>query len=99
MSKSVIWSPLAEIDLEKVLDYLEEEWNQQVALGFLDKIENLTSQICINPKQFPIINIKKKVRKCVVTKHNTIYYRERKKTIEILRVFDTRQDSKILRYK
>ncbi|MEI8087077.1 MAG: type II toxin-antitoxin system RelE/ParE family toxin [Paludibacter sp.] len=79
MSKSIIWSPLAENDLEKVLDYLDEKWNKKVALGFLDKIENLTSQICVNPKQFQIINTQKKILKCVVTKHNTIFYRERKK--------------------
>lgn len=99
MSKSIIWSPLAESDLERILDYLNEKWNQQVVLDFLDKIENLTLQICVNPKQFPIINYKNKVRKFVVTKHNTIYYREMKKYIEILRVFDTRQDPKILRFK
>ena len=91
MTKPIIWSPLAERDLETVLDYLMKNWNKEVAISFIDIIEHLIDQIEHHPKQFPLVNKKRHIRKCVATKHNTIFYRENKGAIEILRVFDTRQ--------
>jgi plasmid stabilization system protein ParE len=70
---------------------LQKDWNEKVSIRFLDKIEILIAQIANNPKQFPLVNKKRKVRKCVITKHNTIYYRENKRCVELLRIFDNRQ--------
>jgi plasmid stabilization system protein ParE len=98
MSKYLIWAPLAEHDFELILDYVYQDWGADITRKFIEKIEKLTEQILINPKQFPLINRKRKIRKCVVTKHNTLIYRERKGFVEILRIFDTRQDPKSLRY-
>lgn len=99
MSKQIVWSPLAVSDVEKTLDYLQKEWNEQVTLAFLDEIDKLLKQISFNPKQFPQVNRKLKVRKCVLTKQNTLFYRENKGFVELLRFFDTRQNPKKLKYK
>jgi plasmid stabilization system protein ParE len=98
MSKPVVWSPLSETDLDNTLIYLKDNWNDSIVIGFLDKIENIIDQIANNPKQFPLVNKKKKVRKCIVTKHNTIYYREHKGCVEILRIFDNRQHPRKRKY-
>ena len=92
MHKNVVWSPLSEIDLENIFDYLQGEWNQQVVIRFLDKVEILITQIAKNPKQFPLVNKKRNIRKCVINKQNTIFYRENKGYVELLRIFDTRQN-------
>jgi len=98
MSKKVLWSPIAESDLRFTLFYLESNWNNAVVNQYLNKIDYLVNQITTNPEQFPLVNNKKKIRKCVVTKHNTIFYREKDEVIEILRIFDTRQNPKKLIY-
>lgn len=98
MRREIIWSPLAEQDLGNILEYLAENWNQKVTVHFLNKIDLATNQIAKIPNQFPIINKKLQVRKCVVTKQNTLFYRYIEKRIEILRLFDTRQDPKKLRF-
>ena len=49
-----------------------------------------------DPKIFPIINQELNIRKCVVTMHNTLYYRESDSSIQIIRLFDSRQDPKKL---
>ncbi len=98
MRREIIWSPLAEQDLGNILEYLAENWNQKVTTHFLNKIDLATNQIAKIPNQFPIINKKLQVRKCVVTKQNTLYYRYIEKRIEILRLFDTRQNPKKLRF-
>ena len=80
-----------------MLDYLNENWNEKVVLKFMNEIENSISMILKHPKQFPLVNIKLKVRKCVITKHNSLFYRERKNNIQLLRVFDTRQSPRKLK--
>ena len=92
MPKPVIWSPLSEVELDNTLNYLHEKLNEKVVTGFLDSIENLVKQISNNPKQFPVANKKKKIRKCVLSMHTTIFYQENKTNVIILRFFDTRQD-------
>jgi len=96
MSKQIIWSPLSETDFSKILQYLHENWDENVAVQFLELTENILEQIAINPRQFPVIFKKKNIRKCVLTKHNTMFYRVNKTQIDILRIFDTRQDPKVL---
>lgn len=98
MTKNVIWSPLSESDFESILFYLRENWSNRIIKNFIDQVENLVIQISNNPKQFPLVNKKRKVRKCVITKHNTIFYRETRSYVEILRIFDTRQDPKKKQY-
>ena len=99
MPKNVLWSPLAEEDLGFTLSYLETNWNTTVAIQYLNKIDHLIYQIAANPKQFPFVNRNKEVRKCVITKHNTIFYRDKKEVIELLRIFDTRQNPEKLKFK
>lgn len=92
MPEKIIWSPLAEKDFADILEYLDREWGWKIANQFIDILDQGLEQISINPKQFPVIFRKKKIRKCVLTKHNTLYYRFGKDRIDILRIYDTRQD-------
>ena len=92
MPEKIIWSPLAEKDFADILEYLDKEWGWKIANQFIDLLEQVLEQISINPKQFPVIFRKKKIRKCVLTKYNTLYYRFGKDRIDILRIYDRRQD-------
>lgn len=98
MPKTIVWSELADKDFENILGYLEEEWSKAVVIQFIDLTFSIVEQIAIHPKQFPVIFKSKKIRKCVLTKHNTLFYRESKDRVEILRIFDTRQDPKKLKF-
>jgi plasmid stabilization system protein ParE len=99
MPKLIIWSPLSVKDFENILEYLNTEWDEKVSNKFIDITDNLINQISVNPKQFPLINKNRKVRKCVITKHNTLFYRDRKDQIDILRIYDTRQSPKKLKFR
>jgi plasmid stabilization system protein ParE len=92
MPKSIIWSPLSEKDFISILNYLQTNWNKKVLGDFIKITEIAIGQIAENPTQFPLIDKKKQVRKCVITKHNTLFYRDRRDNIDILRIFDVRQD-------
>lgn len=91
MLKQVFWSPSAETDLNRILNYLLSEWGINTAVTFSQRTFALIELIQANPKIFPIINQELSVRKCVLTKQNSLYYRESTDQINILRIFDTRQ--------
>ena len=97
VSTKNVWSPSAQTDLENVADYLMHTWGKSVVEKFLRRISKIIIQIVINPKQYPLINYKLDVWKCVITKQNTLYYRVKNKQIEIIRIFDTRQDPRKLK--
>jgi plasmid stabilization system protein ParE len=98
MSKQIVWSPLSESDLANILKYLNENWDEKVVNQFIDLTENILKQISINPRQFPVIYKKEKIRMYVLTKHNSMFYRVSKTQIDILRIFDTRQDPNTLTF-
>ena len=67
MSKRIVLSPLSENDFPGIPDYLNKNWGEKVVSQFIDLTESFLTQISINPRQFPVIYKKKKVRKCVLT--------------------------------
>jgi plasmid stabilization system protein ParE len=99
MHKQIVWSPLAESDFAKILEYLNKKWDEKVTNHFIDLTEELIGQISNNPRQFPVIYKKEKIRKCVLTKHSTLFYRDSKSRVDILRIYDTRQDPETLTFK
>ncbi len=90
----VFLSELAESKLLKLSQYLLEEWNLKTRDKFLSKLNDKIKQISIQPQSCPKSSQLKNLYKCVVTKQTTIYYRIaiEKKEIEIITIFDTRQN-------
>lgn len=98
MLKPNKWSSFADSDFTKLLEYLEFKWNNKVCTDFIENLDYCVAQIEKNPKLFPFINIEFQIKKCVVTKHNSIFYRETNSRIEILRLYDTRQNPDDLKF-
>ena len=98
MTKPITWSPQADEDLDGILAYLAREWDNSVSIKYLDLVDDLLKQIAINPKQFPLINKTHNIRKCVISKHNTLFYRNKRAVVEVVRIYDTRQDPEKLKF-
>lgn len=94
MNKRIIWSTASEQDVGMILEYLQSNWNRKTALKFINRIDNTTKLALDNPQLFPVINKRLSIRKIVLTKQNSLFYREKNQNIEIIRVFDSRQDPK-----
>ncbi|MFZ4456640.1 MAG: type II toxin-antitoxin system RelE/ParE family toxin [Bacteroidales bacterium] len=97
-NKPIVWSILASSDFNHLLDYLFQTWNSQTAIHFIDLVDDQLRRISKHPKLYPEINKKKKLRKCVVTKHNSLFYRETSDRIEVVRLYDNRQNPKKLKF-
>lgn len=89
----VILSKRAKTKLENLLEYFEKEWLATSKYDFIKKLDRSISQIsklpasCPESKKFPGLF------KCVITRQTTIYYRIKDQSIEIITLFDTRQNS------
>ena len=89
--KPVILSPQAKQDIEFILEYLKENWYQKVIDDFLLKLEVFYTIVSINPHIFGYYSRSRNIRNYAITKQQVIYYRNRRKAVEIITVFDSRQ--------
>ena len=95
----VFLSELAESKLLKLSEYLLENWNLKTRDKFIEKLTEKIEQISLQPESCPQSSEFKGLYKCVVTKQTTFYYRISRELneIEIITIFDTRQNPKKLR--
>ena len=96
MKRKVVISKTAEKKLAKLFEYLLENWSEKVKDEFIQKLDNNIGVIQTQPEIFPESKKGKKLRRCVITKQTTLYYRFNSKRINIVTIFDTRQDPKKL---
>ena len=96
----ISWTPTAKKTYFKVLDYLAENWTKREVTNFMNEVESLLIQITDNPEMFQASRKKKNVRKALITKHNTLYYRIKRKNkeLELITFCDNRQDSEKIAY-
>ncbi len=100
MKRRVVLSPTAKLKLESILLYLEDEWSSKVKREFISKLDKTLDRIAHYPKSSPESIELRGLYKCVVTKHNVLFYRLSSNEIEIVTLFDTRQNpSKLTRSK
>jgi len=90
----LFWTDLALNELEETIIYLQENWTDRELKNLALKIENTLSLLSSNPLLFQVSDIKKDVRRAVVAKHNTLYYRITDDTVEILSFYSNRQNPK-----
>lgn len=91
MSRNVIISKLASKKLEKLFDYLIENWSVKTKNKFVIKLDKSIDIIKKQPYSFPISKKGNDLRKCVITKQITLYYRFNDTAIIVVTFFDTRQ--------
>ena len=88
------WLPHATISYRRILDYLRREWNQKVLNNFID----ITDKNLLLLSQGKIRGTESDknlgVHRILITKHSYLIYRlrPRKKEIELLVFWDTRQN-------
>jgi len=95
----VFLSALAESKLLKLSEYILANWNLKARDKFISKFTEKINQISLQPKSCPQSLEFKGLYKCAVTKQTTFYYRINMELseIEIVTIFDTRQNPSKLR--
>jgi len=97
MKREVRLSKRAMRKLDNILAYLEEEWSSKVKHEFVLKLDRALKQIQSIPDIFPESEKVKGLRKCVVTKQTTVFYKYSESSIDVVTIFDNRQNPKSIK--
>ena len=88
----VKWTLLAAEEYEHSVDWLIKHWNENIAIQFVDAVENKIALL----KKFPLLGNPSSAipgcRKTLVLPYHILLYKTENETIEIIRLFDGRQD-------
>jgi plasmid stabilization system protein ParE len=90
----IFWTDFALNELKTTIEYLEENWTEKELHTLVLKLEESLSLISQNPNLFQVCESRNGIRRVVILKYNTLYYRINKKQVEILSFFSNRQNPK-----
>jgi plasmid stabilization system protein ParE len=94
MVREIAWTKRANYKFNKIIEYLESEWGENVTLNFVRRTYDIISLIADNPEIGTIENKEKRIRGFLLTKHNRLFYRITEREIVLLNFFDTRSGPK-----
>ena len=89
MSRKVVFTQTAKTGIRLVSDYLLENWSHKVKTNFILKFEKSVKRIL----KFPNSSVSSKLlslKKCIVTKHTSFYYKVADDEIIIVAIIDNR---------
>ena len=83
MPYPVRYSTRSFLEYEEILDYVSKDFGVMVAAQVDAYFEEVIDQIAINPRLFPYSDIKKNLRRCVISPQTTLYYRFNGECVEL----------------
>jgi plasmid stabilization system protein ParE len=92
----VLWTEEANKNLSNIIKYLEDNWTKREIEKFLKKLNKQISIIQSQPDSFPKTN-NYNVRRSVVAKQITLFYSISQDTLNIVSLFDNRQNPQKLK--
>jgi hypothetical protein len=70
MALEIIWTHQADNGLQKVIDYLEQDWTPKEILKLAENINQVTNQIKFSPDLYPKSGTYKDLHIVVIDKNN-----------------------------
>lgn len=93
----ILWTDHALTELSETFEYLDNNFTEKELQALSSEIDRTLRLIGSQPSLFQFSE-SAHVRKVVIKKYNTMYYRERQHTIEILSFFPNRRNPKKRKY-
>jgi plasmid stabilization system protein ParE len=94
MDYKLIWTYEAINNLEEILDYLITNWSQKEVVQFKYKLSKHIDLILQFPKMFPVSDYNPKLRKAVLSKQTTLFYKIKGNEIYLVYIFINAQNIK-----
>jgi plasmid stabilization system protein ParE len=91
---SIEWTPEANLSFKNINSFLLNSWNITIQRQFIKLVDDAIDRIIENPISFQQLQKNKPIRKVIIHKNITLFYRynESQKLVEILLFFDNRQN-------
>jgi len=94
MAKELIWTKRANVNFNKIIAYLENEWGEKVTENFVKKTYTILELLSDQPEIGTLEHQNKNIRGFPLSKHNRLFYRITDKEIILLNFFDSRSGPK-----
>lgn len=94
----IFWTDNALSELNETYKYIEREFTEKELENLFVEIDMVINLISKNPELFPLSEFKG-IRRVVVKKLNTLYYRLKNDRVEILSFYNNRKDSENQKFK
>jgi plasmid stabilization system protein ParE len=88
----ILWTDYALRELEITIECLQSNWTDRELRNLAFEIEETLNLLSHNPNLFQATDSRKDIRRVVIAKHNSLYYRVKSNTIEIISFFSNRQN-------
>jgi len=88
----LIWSDEALQNLKSIIAYLEERWTNREINKFARLLDRNLELIKDNPQLFPKSDHSQELRRSVISKQVSLYYRIENQTVHIVSIFNNRQN-------
>ncbi|MDR0737732.1 MAG: type II toxin-antitoxin system RelE/ParE family toxin [Prevotellaceae bacterium] len=89
---TIEWTAEAQNKLNVVFDYLENHWTSHEVKKFAKRLDEALSFIIKFPFIYPASTQNNMVRRCVLTRQISLYYKVNPTKILIITLFDNRQN-------
>lgn len=90
----ILWTNNALKELQKTIQHLEENWTQKELRNLAINLEKTLNLISQNPYIFQVSDEINNVRRVIILKLNTMYYKVYENKVVILSFFSNRQNPK-----
>jgi plasmid stabilization system protein ParE len=90
----IIWSNRAKIDLDQRIQWLIENRSEKQLRNFVQALDKRINLIQMNPNLFPVSIKKSGIHKSVMKFHITLFYKVEGCKVQIITLFDARQNPK-----
>ena len=91
MAVEIFWSKRAKKSFDNIVDFTEENWSEKSAEKFVRKTEHILMLLSQNPKIFIEVD-KKNIRKGIITKQTSVFYKIYNQHIRIVTYQDNRRN-------
>jgi len=94
----IVWTPQGLNSLDKTTNFIEKQWNEEVADAFLDRLDERIEQLKLNPQIGPTYK-QTNYRKLIIHPLVTLFYELETNYIRLVLVWANKQDSDELQKK
>lgn len=98
MAVTLKWSKEADKKFDKIIEYLEKEWGENVVRAFVKKTYDFLYLLCEFPEIGSVECAERQIRGFVLTKQVTVFYKLKSDCIILLSFYDNRQNPKKRKY-
>jgi plasmid stabilization system protein ParE len=98
MARVVKWSKQADKKYDKIIEYLLEEWGENITKAFVKRTFEFLDLLVDFPEIGSVEHEERQIRGFVLIKHLTVFYKIKSDSVVILNFYDNRQKPKRKRY-